>query len=444
MTAAGITPVELMQELIGNRCVNDGTTESGQEHRSVATLIEYFGRDGEIFEPAPGRQSLVYRIPGEDPTAPSLALVPHIDVVPADPTGWTADPFAGEMVDGMIYGRGTLDMLNIAAAMAAAARPFVRGDEKPRGDLVFCATADEESGGSLGARALVEQRWDLVGVDYLLTEVAYPALEVNGKRRIPVSVGEKGAFWSHLLTTGSPGHGSAPYGADNALQKLIPALRGVLETPPPARLGPDWAGFVAALDLNDGLKRALLDENTLDDAIDRIAVIDPALARYLHAATHLTLSPNVLTAGTKANIVADRARAEVDIRALPGMDRDYVDSHLRKAMGSAADDVEIVPVMDFEANISPLNNPLWEAIASSVEDLEGHRDLVPTMMTVATDARFWRAKGTVAYGVGLFDDSLSFGEMSSLFHGRDERVSATSVERTTSLYEHILQHFLGT
>ena len=187
--------------------------------------------------------------------------------------------------------------------------------------------------------------------------------------------------------------------------------------------------------------RAELDQ--IDDALDHIAVDDLLFARYAHAVTHLTVSPNMLDAGMKANVIASRATANIDIRALPGIDRDFVDSYLFKAMGSARDDIEIEPIQDFEATISPIGNPLWEAIADSVEELEGHRRLLPMMMNVATDARFWRKRGTVAYGVGLFDDRMDFSEMLALFHGHDERVSVQSVERTTQLYRELFARFLG-
>ncbi len=435
--------VELLQALIRNACVNDGTVQSGHEYRSVQTLVDYFGVDGEVFEPEPGRQSLIYRIRGSEPGAPSLALAPHLDVVPADASGWSVDPFRADIVDGLVYGRGALDMLNVTAAMAVVARPYLRGEKRPTGDLVFCALADEEGGGRYGALQLVESRWDLVGADYLLTEVAYPGLRINGERAVPVANGEKGAYWSILKTSGAPGHGSAPYGTDNALNKMAEALSGLVDTPSPAAVGDDWIGFVNSLGLEDESVRRLSDIDQLDGEIDRIAATDPALARYIHAATHLTISPNVLHAGTKTNVVADRAHAEVDIRGVEGMDRDFVDSHLRKAMGSAADHVEIVPVMDGKATASGVGNRLWEAIAEAVDELDGHRNLVPTLMTVATDARFWRARGTVAYGVGLFDDRMSFSEMTTLFHGDDERVSVDSVARTTVLYERALERFFG-
>ena len=434
-------PVELLQQLIRNQCVNDGSVDSGHETRSVATLRDFLGVDGEVFEPAPERQSLVYRVPGSDPTAPSLALVPHLDVVPADPAGWTVDPFGAEMVDGFVYGRGAVDMLNVTAAMASAVRPYLTGEKAPRGDLVFAAVADEEAGGRLGASQLVEERWDLVGADFLLTEMAFPGLSVGDHRAVPVSIGETGAFWSVLETRGRPSHGSTPYATDNALEKMVTALAGVIAAPSPAGIVEEWVEFVGHLALDEESVRRLVDVDLLDDEIDRIAADDPDLARYIHAATHLTISSNVMKSGTKTNVVADHARAEVDVRGLPGMNRDFVDAHLRKAMGSAGGHVDITPVMDAEATISPVGNALWEAIGDAVEELDGHRNLAPTLMTVATDGRFWRERGTVCYGVGLYDDRMGFSEMLSLFHGHDERVSAASVERTTQLYERVLERF---
>lgn len=435
--------ITLVQSLIRNECVNFGGGEGGHEHRSVKTLGEFFGVEGEIFEPAEGRQSLIYRVKGSDPDAPTLALVPHLDVVPVEPSGWTQDPFGAEIVDGFIYGRGAVDMLNVTAAMSVAAKPYITGERQPEGDLVFAAVADEEGGGVYGAGALVEQRWDLVEAEYLLTEVAYPQPSNVSEKVVPVAIGEKGSFWSILKSTGTPGHGSAPYGADNAIRKMAEAVHGIFETPMPVAITPEWLQFVEALDLDAEMKAALTDEDRVDAAIDDLAVTDPLFARYAHAVTHLTVSPNMMKAGLKTNIVADKASAVVDIRSLPGQDRSFIDSYLFKAMGGARDDIDIVPVMANDANVSAVGNPLWEAIADGVEDIEGHRNLLPTLMNVATDARFWRKKETVSYGVGLYDDRTSFSEMLALFHGHDERVSVESVKRTTDLYRRVLRHFLG-
>jgi acetylornithine deacetylase/succinyl-diaminopimelate desuccinylase-like protein len=435
--------VELVQRLIRNACVNDGTPESGDEHRSVATLRKFFGVEGEVFEPSPGRQSLVYRIAGSDPEAPSLGLAPHLDVVPVDPSGWTQDPFGAEIVDGFVYGRGAVDMLNVTAAMAVAARPYIVGEIRPRGDLLFVALADEEAGGALGAMPFTDQRWEEAKVDYMLTEVAYPRVSYAYEEVVPVATGEKGAFWSMLRSTGTPGHGSAPYGSDNALRKMVEAVHGIFAEQMPVVITHEWEEFVASLDLPEDVKAAMIDPDRIDDALDTFAVEDPLFARYAHAVTHLTVSPNMLNGGMKSNVIASRASANIDIRALPGSDRTSVDSYLLKAMGSARDDIEIEPIQDFEATQSPMGNPLWEAIADSVEEIEGHRRLLPMMMNVATDARFWRKRGTVAYGVGLFDDRMDFSEMLALFHGHDERVSVESMHRTTALYSEIFDRFLG-
>lgn len=436
--------IDLLQRLIRNACVNDGTPGSGHEHRSVSTLQDFFGVEGEVFEPAPGRQSLVYRVRGEDPQAPALTLLPHTDVVPVDPSGWSVDPFAAEIVDGFVYGRGALDMLNVTAAMAFAARPYIRGEVGLPGDLIFVAAADEEAGGIYGAKVLADDHWDLVGAPFVLTEVAYPALEYTSGPTVPVSIGEKGGYWSVLRSHGRPGHGSVPYGQDNALRKIVDALKGIFDTQMPVGISPEWIDFVSRLDLDTDLKSALTDPDRVDDAVDDLAITDPLFARYAHALTHTTISPNRLDAGMKVNMIPDQASAAIDIRSLPGQDRSFVESHLHKAMGHARDDIDIEPYgYDLEATVSRTDTRLWEAIADSVEDLEGHRNLLPTLMTVGTDARFWREKGSVGYGVGLFDDRMTFSEMLSLFHGHDERVSVESVKRTTALYERVLHHFFA-
>jgi acetylornithine deacetylase/succinyl-diaminopimelate desuccinylase-like protein len=437
-----LDPIPLLQELIRNRCENDGTAESGHEHRSVATLEDLFAVKGEVVEPSPGRQSVIYRIPGRLQGAPSLLLLPHLDVVPVNRGGWSIDPFAAEIADGFVWGRGAVDMLNVTAAMAVVFAEYFKGNLGPLpGDLVLAAVADEEAAGGLGARYLVEQCPDLVATDFVLTEVAYPSLETSSGPAYPISVGEKGPFWSRLIARGIPGHGSAPYLADNALEPLARAITGLFETPTPVEITPEWVGIVQALDLAGDLGGRLIDPNRIDDALTEIAVMDPGMARYFHAVTHLTVSPNTLAAGIKANVIADYAEAEVDVRGLPGMNREFVDDHLRKAMGQDADRIEIVPMSDHVANVSDRRDPLWTAIEDSLEELTGERRALPILMPVTTDARFFRARGKAAYGVGLFDDKMGFSEFLSLFHGNDERVSVESVRRTTDLLARVVARF---
>ena len=442
MTTDHSAVVPLLQELIRNRCVNDGTRESGNEARSVGTLAEFLGEPGTVVEPEPGRQSVVYRVPGLDREAPSLLMLPHLDVVPVNFTGWSVDPFAAEISDGFVWGRGAIDMLNLTAAMAVVFKAYLTGARRQLpGDLILAAVADEEAAGGLGARYLIEEHHDLVEAGFVMTEVAYPAIPTPSGPIHPVVAGEKGPFWSRLRSTGTPGHGSGPYQADNALEPMAAAVGGLFATPAPVVITDQWRRFVAALELAGDLGERLTDPDRVDDAIDEVAVADSRLARYFHSATHLTVSPNTLRAGTKANMIPDEAEAEIDLRALPGMNRAFVDSHLRKAMGRDGDRIDIIPVSDHEASMSAADDPLWRAIEESLWEETGVRRAMPILTPAATDARFFRARGAAAYGVGLFDDRVSFSEFLSLFHGHDERVSVRSVERTTALIEKVVAHF---
>ncbi len=209
------------------------------------------------------------------------------------------------------------------------------------GDLVFVAAADEESGGRYGAEALVRDHWETVKADYLLTEVAYPPMNGPDGSFVPVAVGEKGPFWTVLRSSGTPGHGSAPYGSDNALRTMAAALHGIFESDSPVTISAEWRVFVGSLDLEGDLANRLVDPDQVDAAIDELAVVDPTFARYAHAATHLTVSPNRAIAGAKTNTIADSARSEVDIRALPGTGRDDVDVYLHNTMWTASDHIEL-------------------------------------------------------------------------------------------------------
>lgn len=418
--------VTLLQALIANRCVNDGSPDSGHEFRSVDTLTEFFGAPGQVFEPHPGRQNVLYRIPGTDPQAPRLMLMGHLDVVPVSPSGWTHDPFGGEIDDGFVWGRGAVDMLNLTAAMATVFRDRMAG-EPPLGDLLFLAVADEEAGGTYGAEYLVENHWDVVRADYLLTEIAYPALAGTDGPIPAINVGEKGPFWHMLRSTGTPGHGSQPYGTDNALIPLARAVTSVAESATPVIITQDWRAFVATLGISEAQRAALVDPDMIDGVIDEIAVTDPYFARYVHACTHLTMTPTVFNSGGKANVIPDEAVASIDARLLPGQDEDTVRHHLAKILGGDAESIAVELVRTSAANSSRPEGRLWESLLDAYELNLGNRTVAPTLTPASTDARFWRKRGATAYGAGLFCERVSFPEFLTMFHGHDERISVESM-----------------
>ncbi len=334
-------------------------------------------------------------------------------------------------------------MLNQTAAMAAVFKRYLDGSAAPLpGDLMFLAVADEEAGGALGAKWLVENAWDEVACEYQLTEIGAPRLPSPEGPVLPVTVAEKGPFWRKLHSTGIPGHASQPYARSNALVPVADAMSRLAATPTTAEITPEWAAFVTSLGLPDTDVADLLHPDRVEAAIDRLALDDAGFARWVHACTHMTVAPTVLQAGVKANVIPDAGLAEVDVRALPGQDAESVNDHFRKALGPGLhEDLEIEPVLDHPATSSPAEGPLWEAIADAHEAVGGSRLLAPTLIPVATDARYFRPRGTVAYGVALFDDRAAFGDLLAMFHGNDERVSEESLRLTAALYEHTLARF---
>ncbi len=432
----------LLTALIRNRCVNDGSADGGFEYRSVETLAGFFGREGRVFEPHPGRQSVLYRVPGRDPSAARLMLMGHLDVVPADPDGWHHDPFGGDIHDGFVWGRGAVDMLNITAIMAAVFKPYLLGElPQPEGDLLFLGVADEEAGATYGASYLVEEHWDEIACDAVLNEVAYPGIDLTGDPAFPVNVGEKGPFWRILESSGTPGHGSQPHGTDNALVPLAGAMARLAAAPSPIVVSDEWRAFVEGLGLPEHQKSAWLDPEAIDSVVADLAAGSAGMARFVHACTHLTVSPNVIHSGVKANVVPGSGRAEVDVRALPGQDASTVDLHFRDVLGDDHSRLSIRPVMDHEASSSPAEGPLWDSIVEAFDHLTGSSRVVPTLTPVTTDLRFFRDKGVIGYGVGWYDGRVPFAEFLDMFHGRNERVSLESLDKTHRLLERVVAGF---
>lgn len=360
--------VELLQALIRNSCVNDGTVASGQEVRSadvLQTYLEGSGLDVERFESEPGRASLVARIEGSDPGAPTLCLMGHTDVVPVNPATWDEDPFGGEVIDGEIWGRGAIDMLNITATMATTFRDLARSSYRPRGSLVYFAVADEEAGGHYGAEWMVEHHWDAVACDYLLTEIGgWSRVAPDGRRRVVVMVGEKGIAWRRLRVTGTPGHGSMPYGSDNALVTAAEVVRRLAAYRPAPYLDELWRAQVETMHLTDDLRADLLDPGRIDEAL---AKLPPRVAASCHAQTHTTFSPNVAHGGSKTNVIPDEVLLDVDIRTVPGETAADVDAHCAAALGDLAHKVEVLSIFNEEPTRSPTANPLWQAVTTGVQ-----------------------------------------------------------------------------
>jgi acetylornithine deacetylase/succinyl-diaminopimelate desuccinylase-like protein len=435
---------ELLQALIRNECVNDGTPDSGNEVRNADLLQAYLegaGLDVERFDSRPGRTSIVARIEGSDPSAPTLCLMGHTDVVPVNPDGWSREPFGGELVDGEVWGRGAIDMLNITSSMAVAFRQLAMDGFRPQGTLIYFGVADEEAGGQWGAEYMIDEHWDAVGADYVLTESGgWSAVDHDGTRHVTVNVAEKGLSWRRLRVSGTPGHGSMPYGADNALITAAEIVRRLASYRTPSNLGDLWQAKLAALDIPDDLRAALSDPATIDDAL---ATLPPNYARVAHACTHTTISPNVIHGGQKTNTIPDVIDIEVDMRTVPGDTKEVVDSYLADALGDLADRVEMSPLQQGDATRSPMGNPLWDALTARTLAVYPGAKLVPGLITGGTDARFYRLKGATAYGAALFSPEVTMESFGQRFHGNDERIDVDSLGLSAEFWYGVAQQVVG-
>jgi acetylornithine deacetylase/succinyl-diaminopimelate desuccinylase-like protein len=436
--------IELLQAMIRNACVNDGTPESGDEVRNadvLHTFLEGAGLEVERYESRPGRGSIVARIEGSDPEAPSLCLMGHTDVVPVSPEGWSNDPFGGELIDGEIWGRGAIDMLNLTSSMAVAFRHLARTDFRPRGDLIYFGVADEEAGGVWGAEWMFEHHAEAIDADYCLTELGgWSTVDEHGHRHVTVNIGEKGLAWRRLRVTGTPGHGSAPFGADNALVKAAAVVERLAEHRPAPFIGEVWAAQVASMSLPPELNDALLDPARIDDTI---ATLPVPIARACHALTHTTISPNVADGGQKTNVIPDTVDLEVDIRTVPGTTRSDVDAMLSEALGDLAPHVDVTILHESSPTQSPMGNELWETLARHTRVAYPGASIVPGLVVGGTDARFYRDRGRVAYGAGLLSPSIDMATFGSRFHGHDERIDVDSLALATDFWLGIARDLLS-
>lgn len=437
---------DLLQQLIRNACVNDGSEASGQESRNADLLASYLegsGLETERYTSAPGRESLVARIEGSDPSAPSLMLMGHTDVVPVNRDGWQRDPFGGELVDGVVWGRGAVDMLNLTASMAVATRHLAEEGFRPKGTLIYLAVADEEALGTYGAGWLVENEPGAVRADYVVTEAGgfrMPLPSSSGPK-LPVMVGEKGSYWCTIRVKGTPGHGSMPLRTDNALVKAAEVVRRIAAYRPETQIHDVWRQFVERADLPPELSEALLDPDKVRTFFE--SAPDVGLARMVHACTHTTFAPTMMQAGVKTNVIPDTVDLQVDIRTLPGQRERDVRAMLNEALGDLRDEVEITASSNDESSASPMDTPLWDSLRRTTEKLVPGATTVPFMIVGATDARFFRRAGATAYGAGLFSERISFAEFASMFHGDNERIDQESLRLSTELWKALARDLLG-
>jgi acetylornithine deacetylase/succinyl-diaminopimelate desuccinylase-like protein len=435
----------ILQALIRNACVNDGSPDSGGERRNATLLEDYLaptGADIQLFEPRPGRTSLVARLEGTHPGARRVALLSHLDVVPATPRGWRYPPFKATLADGFVWGRGATDMLSQTAAMAVAMRRLA--SRRPfRGTLLLVATADEEAMGVFGADWLVKQHGAEVAADYVLTEIGGFRLPLPWTEStiLPVMVGERGVYWTRITARGTPGHAAFPVHRDTAMTIAGEAILRVAKFRPQSEIHNVWTEFVSRCQLPEEVAARLLDAGTVEGSLDSIP--DITLRSNLQALMHATFTPTMVRGGIKTNVIPDEVTVDVDGRSLPGQSRAYMRRTLARALGDLASKVEINVTRHDVATVSPSHSPLWDAVEAALKEQVPEAVVVPLLVPGTTDARFFRRAGAIAYGASVFSSRLSYADFSGMFHGVNERIDQVSLGMLVQFYERVASELVA-
>ncbi|UQX86627.1 M20/M25/M40 family metallo-hydrolase [Jatrophihabitans telluris] len=377
----------------------------------VAEKLDEVGIESQIIEAAPGRASTIARISGSNPDRPPLLIHGHLDVVPAEKSEWSVDPFGGEVKDGYVWGRGAVDMKDMDAMTLAVIRDWARTGTRPDRDIVLAFVSDEEAGGREGAHHLVEHHADLFAdCAEAISEVGGFSVTVNDDLRMYlVQTAEKGIGWLRLRAQAQPGHGSMVHGT-NAVVELAQAVTRIGEYQFPLRLTPTVRTFLEELAEVTGLP---IDPDNPEAALPHLG----AMARMIGATLRNTANPTMLQAGYKANVIPSTAEATIDTRFLPGYEDELFDT-IDSLLGDYVTREMIVHDIAVETDFSgAIVDEMAKAI--SAEDAKGR--LMPYMMSGGTDAKSFSLLGIRNFGFAplLLPPDLDF---SSLFHGIDERV----------------------
>ncbi len=274
--------------------------------------------------------------------------------------------------------------------------------------------------------------------DYVLTEMGGFGFSHADGRSVIINVAEKGSGGVRLTVKGTPGHGSMPFGADNALLKAAEVLRRLGAHRPMPRLDDLWVGLLDTLGLEGDARAALLDPERVWDTAEAIGGLG---GRLLHACSHMSISPNVIQGGQKRNVIPDSVGIDVDIRTLPGQDADDVRNELLQAIGDLSDQVGIEMLNDQPSTRSPTDTPMWDVIERAVLAADPSARVRPGLIVGGTDGRFYRPRGAVVYGAGIFSPTVDMADFGSRFHGNNERIDLESLRLVTDFWGRIVRDF---
>jgi len=379
----------------------------------VGAYLESLGLHPEYYEPIARRTNVMARVPGRDSSKPALVVHGHLDVVPAMAEDWSVDPFAGEVRDGMLWGRGAVDMKNMDAMILTSVAEILRAGERPERDLVLVFFADEENGGVEGSALVVKERpeW-FAGATEAISEVGGYSITVDDRRAYLLQVGEKALIWIRLVAKGRAGHGSRLHD-DNAVVKLADAVAAIGRTRWPIRLTATTEALLQGLSELSG--------RSIDDPDALASAAGPAEA-FLRSTFRTTANATALTAGYKHNVIPERAEALIDVRVLPGTE-DEVLAELQQIVGA---DIVIETVVRDIGMETPFQGDLVDAMVQSLGRSDPGVPVIPYLLGAGTDNKALSTLGITGYGFAPLRLPADL-DFTGMFHGVDERVPIESL-----------------
>lgn len=409
----------IARDLIRFDTSNRGGGDANPERPAAEYVAEYLrglGLEPGIYESDPGRASVVARVTGENQELPALVLHGHLDVVPADPENWTVDPFAGVVRDGMLWGRGAVDMKDMDAMILTAIAELLRAGERPRRDVILAFFADEENGGVFGAQHLVVEHPELfAGAGTAISEVGGYSVDLGGQRAYLVQTGEKSLDWIRLRARGTAAHGSRVW-HDNAVTRLAEAIAALGRHEWPLALCDTTRELIDEI-------AAIYGEDPREIDPEQLVLRAGKGAGFIQASLRNTSNPTVLHAGYKHNVIPDTAEALVDIRAVPGEQQQTMDL-VREIVG---DDIEVETLHSDIGLEVPFTGELVEAMTASIAKFDPEAKVLPYLLSGGTDNKSLARLGIVGYGFAplRLPADLDFPGM---FHGVDERVPLDALD----------------
>jgi acetylornithine deacetylase/succinyl-diaminopimelate desuccinylase-like protein len=438
---------QLLRELIRI----DTTNPPGNETQAAIYVAQYLANQGfktEIIESAPGRGNVITRLKGTG-EKPSLLLLSHLDVVAANPSEWTVDPFAGTIKDDYVYGRGAIDMKSMTASEVLVMELLKKNNVKLKGDVVLAATADEEKGGEEGAGYLLQNYREKIWCPYVLNEGGGLAVPTEKGNVFTVQTAEKGILWLKIKAKGTPGHGSTPNTADNAIMRIYKVIDKLGNYQPETMYIPTLKRYLAEIakhnpELNEPFARLLANPKQSEQILDELAKKDRALAEEIRPRTKMTITPTMIHGGVKENIIPSECDVIFDCRILPGQNvAKTIDliKGLLKDVGLEKLTFEFIQVHD--GSESSTETPLYSTITSVLREFEPNCGVTPTLATGGTDSRFFREKGSICYGFQPMIPDEPNDQLNKRMHGIDERITIENLVYGTSILYETVKRFMS-